>query len=125
MSALRVVIDDAPLPSEEAVAFWKRFSTWMDDHPGDLAGFAQGEGLASIRPEMHDGAPVLVGSHSAPQVPYGNAPQHNAAKPAKAGKPGQPAKPRPGAGGSPALQGGRAKPAAGGGGGSRRPKGRG
>jgi hypothetical protein len=70
MSLLRVLVDGEALPTEEAIAFWKRFSAWMDEHPGDLAGFAQGEGLASVTPEMHSGAPVLVASHSAPQKPY-------------------------------------------------------
>ena len=70
MSTLRVVVDGQPLPTEEAIAFWKRFSAWMDEHPGDLGGFATSEGLASVQPEMHDGSPVLSASRSAPQKPY-------------------------------------------------------
>jgi hypothetical protein len=70
MSALRVLVDGEPLPAEEAIAFWKRFSAWMDEHRGDLAGFARSEGLSSVRPEVHDGAPVLIASGSAPQQPY-------------------------------------------------------
>jgi hypothetical protein len=70
MSALGVLIDGEPLEAEEAIAFWKRFSAWMDEHRGDLAGFARSEGLASVAPEVHDGAPVLVASRSAPQQPY-------------------------------------------------------
>jgi hypothetical protein len=75
MSLLRVLIDGAPLPDEEAIAFWKRFSGWMDENPSDLAGFAKSEGFASVTPEMHSGAPVLVASRSAPQKPYTSAPK--------------------------------------------------
>ncbi len=83
MSALQVLLDGEPLPSQEAIAFWKRFSEWMDAHPGDLGGFARGEGLASVHPEMHDGIPVLVASRSAPQTPYGVAPKKKARRGAK------------------------------------------
>jgi hypothetical protein len=75
MSLLRVLVDGKALPTEEAIAFWKRFSTWMDEHPGDLAGFAETEGLTSVTPEMHEGAPVLVASRTAPQKPYTTAPK--------------------------------------------------
>jgi hypothetical protein len=79
LTALRVVIDGAPLEDAEARAFWKRFSAWMDEHRGDLAGFARTEGLASVHPEMHGGGPVLVGSRSAPQRAYVTAPTRSAA----------------------------------------------
>jgi hypothetical protein len=75
---LRVMIDGAALPGSEGHAFWERFSQWMDQHPGDLAGFARGEGLASVHPEMHAGVPVLVGSRSAPQQAYTSAPKKQA-----------------------------------------------
>jgi hypothetical protein len=75
VSLLRVLVDGEALPAEEAIAFWKRFSTWMDEHPGDLAGFAGTEGLKSVVPEMHAGAPVLVASKSAAQKPYTTAPK--------------------------------------------------
>jgi hypothetical protein len=78
MTALRVVVDAAPLPDEDARAFWKRFSDWMQEHPGDLSGFAQTEGLASVHPEMHGGTPVLVASHTAEQRPYTVAPDRPA-----------------------------------------------
>ena len=42
----------------------------MDEHQGDLAGFAKTEGLSSVTPEMHSGAPVLVASRTAAQKPY-------------------------------------------------------
>jgi len=76
---LGVVLDGAPMGDEEARAFWARFSAYMDEHRGDLAGFAAGEGLASVHPEMHDGRAVLVASRTAPQRAYANAPQRGGA----------------------------------------------
>lgn len=76
--SLAVVLDGTPLPAEEARAFWRRFSEWMDERAGDLAEFAKAEGLASVRPELHDGSPVLVASRTAAQVPYGAAPKKKA-----------------------------------------------
>jgi hypothetical protein len=75
MSGLRVVVDGEPLADEPAASFWKRFSAWMDAHPGDLGGFARSEGIASVHPEMHEGGPVLVASRTALQRPYGVAPK--------------------------------------------------
>ena len=75
MSALRVVLDGVALPDDEARAFWKRFSAWMDEKEGDLAGFARAEGLASVHPEMREGRAVLTGSRTTPQRPYGPAPK--------------------------------------------------
>lgn len=75
MSLLQVIVDGEALPAEEGIAFWKRFSVWMDEHPSDLAGFAESEGLASVHPEMHSGAPVLVASKHAAQRPYTTAPK--------------------------------------------------
>jgi hypothetical protein len=72
------LVDGEPLPNQEAIAFWKRFSEWMDEHPGDLGGFARTEGLSSVQPQMHDGTPVLVASRTAPQPPYGVAPKKKA-----------------------------------------------
>jgi hypothetical protein len=80
VSLLSVILDGQSLPTEEGLAFWKRFSGWMDEHPGDLAGFAKSEGLASVHPEMHDGAPVLVASRSATQKPYTTAPKKQTSK---------------------------------------------
>jgi hypothetical protein len=70
---LGVLIDGVALPEDEARAFWRRFSDWMNEHAGDLAGFAKAEALASVRPEIHDGSPVLVASRTAAQTPYGPA----------------------------------------------------
>jgi len=65
-----VVVDGVPLDGERARIFWERYSAWMEEHRGDLAGFARSEGLASVYPEMQGGAPVLVGSRTAAQRPY-------------------------------------------------------
>ncbi len=82
MTALRVLVDGVALPDDDARALWKRFSAWMEEHPGDLAGFAEGEGLTSIQPEMHAGLPVLSASRTKPQGPYEDA--------SRARKPGAP-----------------------------------
>jgi hypothetical protein len=72
---LRVLLEGTPLPTDEARAFWQRFSAWMAANAGDLAGFARQEGLASVHPEMHAGAPVLVASRNTPQRAYTSAPK--------------------------------------------------
>ena len=59
MTTLAVLIDGEALPGEEAVSFWKRFSAWMEEHKGDLLGFARAEGYASVHPGVEDGRPVL------------------------------------------------------------------
>jgi hypothetical protein len=71
--ALRAFLDAAPLSEPEARALWQRFSAWMEEHAGDLAGFARAEGFASVHPELHGGEPVLVVSKTAPQRPYASA----------------------------------------------------
>ena len=58
---------------EEARAFWQRFSTHMDEHKGDLAGFAAKEGFASVVPETGKSGARLRVSRSAPQPAYANA----------------------------------------------------
>jgi hypothetical protein len=70
---LNALLDGRPLPETEARALWQRFSAWMDEHQGDLAGFAKSEGFASVHPELHAGDPVLVVSRTAAQKPYANA----------------------------------------------------
>jgi hypothetical protein len=75
VSALRVVVDGIALADDEARAFWKRFSAWMDEKQGDLVGFARAEGLASVHPEMREGRAVLTASRTAPQRPYETAPK--------------------------------------------------
>jgi hypothetical protein len=71
--ALEVVVDGEKLAEEKARALWARFSTWMEEHKGDLAGFAAQEGYVSIRPATSNGNPVLVASLREAQVAYGNA----------------------------------------------------
>lgn len=73
--SLRVLVDGVALPEAEARAFWGRFSAYLDAHKGNLAGFAQAEGFASVHPETHGGEPVLVVSRTAPQRTYANAPR--------------------------------------------------
>jgi hypothetical protein len=72
---LAVLVDGVKMGEDEARAFWERFSAYMEEHRGDLGGFAAQEGLTSVHPEMHDGAPVLVASRKAPQRGYTNAPR--------------------------------------------------
>lgn len=59
-SRLAVLVDNRPLPDEEARALWIRFSEWMDEHRGDFDGFAKKEGFVSARPETRGGKAVLV-----------------------------------------------------------------
>jgi hypothetical protein len=67
---LGVLVDGAALPEEQALALWERFSTWMEEHRGDLAGFAAQEGYASVHPGVDGDRPVLRASKSAAQRPY-------------------------------------------------------
>jgi hypothetical protein len=97
MSRLEVLVDGIALPEDEARAFWKRFSDHMEEHRGDLAGFAKAEGLASVRPAMGPKGARLVASRTAPQEPY--APARSGEAPAAGG--GQ----APGGGGSGRVHG--------------------
>lgn len=67
---LAVLVDGTPMPDAEARAFWERFSAWMEEHRGDLAGFASREGFASVHPGVDAGRPILRASRSASQKPY-------------------------------------------------------
>jgi hypothetical protein len=67
---LAVLVDGTPMPEPEALAFWERFSTWMEEHRGDLAGFAAQEGFASVHPGVDGDRPVLRASKTAGQRPY-------------------------------------------------------
>ena len=71
--SLRVLIDGNAIPEAESRSLWARFSAWMEEHKGDLAGFAKAEGFASVHPELHGGEPVLVVSRTSPQKPYTSA----------------------------------------------------
>jgi len=68
---MRVLVDGVALPDDEARALWQRFSDWMEEHKGDLAGFAKAEGFASVHPGVAGGRPVLHASRTAAQKPYG------------------------------------------------------
>lgn len=70
---MKVLVDGQPLPDAEARAVWQRFSGWMDEHRGDLAGFAAREGWKSVHPGVEGGSPVLLASHEDVQRPYGPA----------------------------------------------------
>jgi hypothetical protein len=59
-SSLVALIDGAPLPEDEGKALWKEFSSHMDEHRGDMAGFARKKGWVSVAPEYRQGKAVLV-----------------------------------------------------------------
>ena len=104
MSAgLGVFIDGEPMPRDEARAFWGRFSAYMEEHKGDLAGFARQEGFASVHPAMKDGQAVLLASRSAAQKPYASVEKGGAGE--RGGSSGHQGSPRDPAGARP----GRAK----------------
>ena len=65
-----MLVDGAVLPEAEAIALWDRFSAWMEEHRGDLKGFAAQEGYASVHPGVDGDRPVLRASKTAEQRPY-------------------------------------------------------
>ena len=97
---LSAQVDGAALPEAEAHALWDRFSLWMEEHRGDLAGFAAQEGFASVQPGVDGDRPVLRASRTATQKPYA---------PVRAESAGGDRGPG-GAGGSLARQGGPSRP---------------
>jgi len=102
---LGVLVDGTPLLEEEAYALWDRFSLWMEDHRGDLAGFAAQEGFASVHPGVDGDKPVLRASRSAAQKPYAAVREEEKRAESAGGDRGS-----RGAGGSPARQGGPSRP---------------
>jgi hypothetical protein len=74
-SGLAVLVDGVALPPDDARALWERFSDWMEEHRGDLAGFATKEGFASAHPGVENGRPVLLVSRRDAQRPYAPAAQ--------------------------------------------------
>jgi hypothetical protein len=104
---LSVLVDGAPLPEAEAVAFWDRFSRWMEEHRGDLAGFATQEGYASVHPGVDGDRPVLRASKTAGQRPYASVAAGGGGK--SEGRAAN-AHPAGSAGGSAARQNGARKP---------------
>ena len=113
---LAVLLDGAPLAEEEARALWTGFSAHMDEHRGDMAGFAKLRGYHEVRPEYQKGQAVLIVSTTAEAAAKAAPPPppKPAAKPAKkpAPKPAKkPATPKTSAGAR--MNGGTpAKPAA-------------
>jgi hypothetical protein len=71
--ALEVIVDGVPMDGAEARGFWQRFSAYMDENKGDLAGFAAKEGFASVVPETGKSGARLRVSRTAPQPAYANA----------------------------------------------------
>ncbi len=59
-SRLIALVDNKPLPEDEARAVWEEFSAHMDEHQGDTAGFAVKKGWGSVSPEFRGGKAVLV-----------------------------------------------------------------
>lgn len=59
-SRLAVTMDGTPLDPEAARALWTEFSAHMDEHRGDMAGFARKKGWHSVLPEYQKGRAVLV-----------------------------------------------------------------
>jgi len=57
---LAVLMDGEPLADDDARTLWTAFSAHMDDHQGDLAGFAKQKGWTSVKPEHRAGQAVLV-----------------------------------------------------------------
>ncbi|MBI4955532.1 MAG: hypothetical protein HY908_26155 [Myxococcales bacterium] len=67
--ALRATAAGVELPAEETRALWQRFSAYMDEHRGDLPGFAASEGFAYAAARYTRGAAVLELAHEAPPPP--------------------------------------------------------
>lgn len=65
-------VDGTLLSEKDARDLWARFSVYMEEHRGDLGGFAKQEGLSSIRPSFEAGAAILIASHTEAQAPYRN-----------------------------------------------------
>ena len=70
---LAVQVDGVALGEDEARGLWARFSAYMEEHKGDLAGFAKQEGFASVHPRMGPDGALLELSRTRPQEDYANA----------------------------------------------------
>ncbi len=57
---LAVLLDGKPMPADQARTLWQAFSVHMDEHEGDLTGFAAQKGWSSVKPEYRAGQAVLV-----------------------------------------------------------------
>jgi hypothetical protein len=72
---LGVVVDGLPLGEDEARTLWRKFSAYMEEHKGDLGGFARAEGFFSVHPRSDGGRAILVFSRTEPQEAYGALPK--------------------------------------------------
>jgi hypothetical protein len=99
---LAVLVDGVALSDDEARDLWTKFSEHMDEHKGDMAGFAKLCGYARVSPEARKGQAVLVvqTTEGAARAP---APEPQK-EPRKEAQP-QPQKPQPG----PPREGGGAR----------------
>lgn len=59
-SRLVVLADGRTIEGDEARAIWTRFSQYMDEHHGDMDGFARTEGFTSARTEHRAGQAFLI-----------------------------------------------------------------
>ncbi|MRG95192.1 hypothetical protein [Polyangium spumosum] len=57
---LAAFVDGVALPDDQARDLWKRFSEWMGEHKGDMAGFGKQNGYTQITPEYRGGRAVLI-----------------------------------------------------------------
>ena len=92
---MRAFRDGHALEPDDARELWAHFSAWMDEHPGDLAGFAAALGVTSVRPALDAGGAVLVVSTTEAQTAYGNASRIGPAPAKQANKPKAPHAPHP------------------------------
>jgi len=69
---LDAMVDGVAVPEATARELWRKFSAYMEEHRGDLGGFAQAEGFVSVHPRSEGGRAVLVLSRTAMQEPYGS-----------------------------------------------------
>lgn len=70
---LLVTVEGVPMEAEKARELWQRFSAYMEEHKGDLAGFAKSEGYVSAHPRSDGGKAVLALSRTEAQAAYGPA----------------------------------------------------
>ena len=89
---LAAELDGAPLPEDKAREIWTKFSEHMDEHRGDMAGFAKLHGYARVSPEARRGQAVLViqtteGAAKAPAAPAQREPKKDAQRPRPAAGP--------------------------------------
>jgi hypothetical protein len=57
---LAALVDNKPLPEDQARELWNEFSLHMDENRNDMAGFAKKKGWKSVAPEHRRGQAVLL-----------------------------------------------------------------